>query len=101
MVQIFRCGIADPAFELAPNEFIRVEFRSIAGELLSMQSRTSCQEPLDGGRLVNWSAVPEKHNGAFKMAKQVPEESLNLSGRDVNAMEAKIEGHAMTFWGNG
>jgi len=37
VVQVFWHGITNPAFELAPDEFIRVEFRGVARESLGVQ----------------------------------------------------------------
>jgi hypothetical protein len=69
MVQVFWYGIAKTPFELAPDEFIRVEFRGVSRESLGVQPRMGGEESFNRSGLVDRGTVPKEDNGAFKMPK--------------------------------
>ena len=58
VVQVFWHGITNTAFELAPDEFVRVEFRGVARKSLSVQPRMGGEESFNRSGLVDRGAVP-------------------------------------------
>ncbi len=89
-------AIGQVAFEVGPDELIRVELGSIAGEESRMESRVALQPALDDPSPVGPAPVPQEHEGAPEMPEQVSQEAYHLRGANVLlGMEPEVEGHPL------
>lgn len=87
--------------EMVPDEFIRVEFRSVAGEAMGVEPRIPEEKLLDRAPLVETGVIPEKNHGAAPLLEQLSEESSHLRGTDIFIrVKPGIEGDAPAFGGD-
>lgn len=88
---ILRRAIGQGTLGLGPNEFVRVEFRSIGWEELNIQSPLLAQEVLDDEALVDGASIPKQHHRSPQVPEQIAQEFHDLHARDVGAVETEIE----------
>lgn len=101
VAQVYGDAVGKRSLEMGPNEFVRVEFRSIARKAMGMQARVRFEKLLHHGSLMRSAAIPEQDHGTAQMFEQLPEELDHFRGTDVFvAMESGVEGKAPSSWGN-
>ena len=84
-------AVGQGALGLGPDEFVRVEFRSIGWEELDIEPPLLAQEVLDDEAFVDRASIPKQHHRAPQVPKQTSQEPHDLHPRDVGAVETEIE----------
>jgi len=101
MLQIFWSQVGQRSFKLIPNEFVRVEFRSISREEVGVNSEMATQEGLNPFGAVSPASIPEENERTSNVPGQGRQELADLKGADIFVgMEPDIQGQALLFGRN-
>lgn len=93
-MQRFGYGIRQRAVRLVPNEFSRIQFRSIGGEKLHMNSPMPRQEPLHLFAAVNGSTVPEQEDRSAQVLEQILEKGAHIQSVKIPTAELSVKRQA-------
>jgi hypothetical protein len=97
--EIIGDAIRQTAFELCPDELIRIEFRSIPWKKVMVDPWMLVQELFDHAGSMCAAPVPQQDDGSWNMPQEVPKEQDNFLRADVLVgMKPEIETHAPSLW---
>lgn len=82
---------------MCPNEFIRVEFRSIGWKPIDVEPLMPFDKGLHFSPPVNGATIPEEEDKAAKMLKHIPEKEPNLRPGDVGHVERDEQAHSLAL----
>ena len=80
-----------------PGGFDRIEFRSVGGQFLQVQTRVLVTERLQPFAIVDRGAVPDDDDMATQMLEQIPEKVLHLVARDILGVQPEVESEPSTL----
>lgn len=94
-------AVGDRALEMVPDEFVWVEFGSIAWKSVGMEAGMSCKKLADHSPLMGFAVIPEQDHRATQVSKQMAQELGHLRGTDVFVrVETGIESDTSFLWGH-
>ena len=82
---------------VGPNPFVRIEFGSIAGEVLYVQAFVTLLEPTQPLSSVNGGIVEQHDDIAAQMSEQLGQKLANLALADVVLVEAIVESEPLAL----
>ena len=88
-------------FRLGPDEFVRIEFGRVAREAMDLHAGIPLENCLDIAMSMDFSAIPQQHDGAAHVTEQVPEKRDDLGPRDVAQVQVEVQPEAVTSRGHG
>jgi len=100
MRRVFGDTVGGRSLEVSPDEFGRIEFGGIRGEVKGPDLGMGLKKALDQARLVDGASVPEKDKSPLEVLKKVAEESHSFTSADVlGNVEAKVKPKAASSRG--
>jgi len=90
-VDRLRPTVCEFGLEVAPDEFIRVQLRCVAGKALDADTRSTAQELNEFCPLVDACPIPENDHVPSKVTQEVPQEVLHLRLADVLLVQMDVE----------
>lgn len=87
MWEVSRNRVRDGAFEMGPNEFVRIELGCVAWEAVKAQARSRAQELLHKDAAVLVDVVPHDEDRPVQALEQQAQESDNIRRADVPVAE--------------
>jgi len=89
-----RGAVSQSAFRLSPDEFSRIEFRSISREPFHVQTREAIAEITNRFSLMNEGSVPQEEDMAAEMSQKVPQEKSHVQSFEIFLLQAKVKRQA-------
>lgn len=98
MAQVFWNAVGQSAFKRIPDEFVRIELRSISGKSMRVQTAMLAYKFSNREAFMWCATVPEQYHITAQVAEQVVEELGHLRGLDVlSNMEPGIQCDSSSF----
>ena len=98
VVDVARPPVRELALGQGPDTLVRIEFRSVGGEVLQVEPRVATAENSDRFTAVDPAMVQERDDVTSKVVEELAEEVAHVGMSDVLGVEIVVQAEAVALW---